>query len=131
MRKLFISLLAVMYMAAATGASINIHYCMDRMIGAEWGNSSGDDCGKCGMEKSATKDNCCKEEQKLVKIELDQKTAEASIQLVKIAATAIQLNHAELPQVRISSITEQAPTSNAPPKGAPIALYKRNCTYRI
>lgn len=131
MRKLFVSILAIMYMAAATGASINIHYCMDKMIGAEWGNSNGDDCGKCGMEKSSSKDNCCKEEQKLVKIDLDQKTADASIQLVKIAATAIQIHYVELPQVKLSSITEEDPTSNAPPEGMPIALYKRNCTYRI
>lgn len=131
MRKLLISILAVMYMAAATGASINIHYCMDKMIGAEWGNSSGDDCGKCGMEKSSSKDNCCKEEQKLVKIDLDQKTTDASIQLVKLAATAIDVHHFEISEDNISSIAEEEPTSNAPPKGAPIALYKRNCTYLI
>ena len=132
MRKLIISILAILYLGAATGASINIHYCMDKMVGAEWGTGSDGHCSKCGMEKNPRKDNCCKNEQKLVKINLDQKTTNASIEFVKLVfSSSFQYPVATDQSLQLSSITEEHPLSNAPPDPLSIAVYKLHCKFRI
>ncbi len=135
MRKLFVSILAVLYMAAASGASINIHYCMDRLVGMEWGHNSDESeaCGKCGMDKSqdSGRDNCCKDEHKFVKIDQDQQAAISAMQLIKGTSTALVIPFALIPQPALVSITEAFPVTKAPPRFAPTAIFKMNCIYRI
>ena len=66
------------------GATVHLHYCMDKFI--NWSLlKGGDKCNKCGMEKD---DGCCKDENKFVKNNIDQKAAESAIQLIQMAAVA-------------------------------------------
>ena len=77
MKKLIVVILAFLYLATSTGATIHLHYCMGKLV--EWGlnhdSKKKDKCNSCGMNNSADKKGCCKDEQKHIQIEKDQKTA--------------------------------------------------------
>jgi len=82
------------------------------------------------MEKAGHK-GCCHDEQKQVKIEKDQKATESSFQLIEMVATALLPSHIELPSFQISSVTEENPVSNAPPRNNGVAVYILNRTFLI
>jgi len=89
-------------------------------------------CSNCGMEKPDSKESgCCKDERKLVKIDKVQKAADASIQTLKLAFQALSTSYFETATLHLSLVTEENPTSNAPPRDCGTAIYKRNCVFRI
>ena len=75
MKKILVSIFAVFYLASSVGATVHLHYCMDKFI--DWSLlKGGDKCDKCGMEKDG---GCCKDENKFVKNNVDQKVAEPAV----------------------------------------------------
>lgn len=73
MRKLWVSILLVVYAVASTGATQYVHYCMDKFINAGVGENNASHCDNCGMTKQQQKkSDCCKDNFNLVKIESDQ-----------------------------------------------------------
>ena len=72
MKKVVVILLLVMYSASTIGATINMHYCMNKFAGFSFKEVKKDKCPKCGMKNTG----CCKDEKKQIKLTLDQqKTA--------------------------------------------------------
>ena len=101
---------------------------------ADWGFGQNEDktCSKCGMEQSAKKGNgCCKDENKFIKNNTDQKTAAAALQMAQLIAVDLPVSIYELSVVDIISVTEENPVSNAPPRNSNVAVYIRNCVFRI
>lgn len=132
MKKFIIGILAVLYIGASTGAAVNMHYCMGEFT--NWGIWQLDSktCSNCGMQKSNKKDNgCCKDEHKFIKSNIDQKTVESSFELMGSIGSSLLTGYAELPSLRLASITEQTPVSNAPPRSSSIAAYIVNRTFLI
>ena len=70
MKKLFFILLSFFYLMSSAGATVQFHYCMDRLVGAGMHHDESDECSKCGMKKQ---DGCCKDESKYVKVESNHK----------------------------------------------------------
>lgn len=69
MKKIFISLFAVVYLVIASGMVMNIHYCMGKISSVTFNDEQDHDdgkCGKCGMDK--TENHCCIDDVKFVKI---------------------------------------------------------------
>lgn len=65
MKRFLTTILAILYMATATGTTVHLHYCMGKLVSA--GLIQYDDshlCGRCGMKKSSSKKGCCKDETK-------------------------------------------------------------------
>ena len=84
------------------------------------------------MKKDKTKTNgCCKDEQKQVKIEKDQKTADKSIQLLELLTAGVHSQFIEIVQTYFFSVTEEDPASHAPPRSSKVAVYIRNCVFLI
>jgi len=54
MKKIYIGILAIVYMAVSSGIAMEIHYCMGKKAGVEFYGSSSDRCGKCGMKDTKT-----------------------------------------------------------------------------
>jgi hypothetical protein len=132
MKKFIVAILAFLYISASTGATINLHYCMGKLVDWTALSKDTDKCGKCGMLKSNAKDKgCCKDEHKQINLEKDQKTAENNIQLVQLVSVAIPVSFIEIPCNDFTSISEANPTSNAPPRSSSVAVYIRNCVFRI
>lgn len=133
MKRFLLLILSVCYLTASSGAVVHLHYCMDKLIG--WGlwenKDKADKCDKCGMAKSGKKKSCCKDENKFVKIEKDQKTTEASFKLSQpvtaVAAVNLIFN---TPVYFLSSATIYT-ESNAPPLSALADTYLLNCNFRI
>ena len=72
MKKAIVILLLVLYSASTIGATINMHYCMNKFAGWSFISKKKDKCPKCGM----TNTGCCKDEKKQIKISLDQQKSE-------------------------------------------------------
>ncbi|MEO6289042.1 MAG: hypothetical protein ABIO76_03940, partial [Ginsengibacter sp.] len=126
MKKFLAAILAVLYFTVTTGATIQMHFCMGKFIGKDILNTSKKKCGNCGMQKNnAIKSGCCKDEHKFYKFDNDQKITEASFQFLKLSPEAIPSSRFEFAAIRGSSLSEEYPTSNAPPGLAGIAIYKR------
>src|SRR6188508_3247887 len=111
MKKILVSILAVFYLASSVGATVHLHYCMDKFINWSLLNG-GDKCSKCGMEKDG---GCCKDENKFVKNSIDQKLAESSIQLTQMAAVAMPAAFICTSDYYFTSIIQENPLSHTPP----------------
>jgi hypothetical protein len=53
---------------SSMGATINMHYCMDKFAGFSFTSSVKENCPKCGMKNTG----CCKDKKKQIKLTLDQ-----------------------------------------------------------
>lgn len=131
MKKFFITIFAFLYISSSTGATVHFHYCMGELVQLGLWHSETNKCGECGMEKNNAKPNsCCKDEYKLVKVEKDQK-ATAAIEILQLIALAAPVSIIELPAHNFSSVIEDNPVNHAPPRRDTIAVYIRNCVFRI
>jgi len=131
-KKFLATILAILYLAATTGATVHLHYCMGKLVEQNLWYTEKEQCGKCGMDDSQQADKrCCKDEHKQVKVENDHYTSDIAFQAMQLAAVTIPVSFIEIPQIAFSSITEENPTSNAPPRSSSIAIYKRNGVFRI
>ena len=132
MKKLVVAILSFLYISTSSGATLQMHYCMDKLV--DWSIGHNDEkntCNNCGMEKDGMgKNACCKDEQKQLKIEKDQKTTTA-FELTLSLATSLPVSYPVYNFVGISSVTEKFPLSNAPPRSPQLAVYIRNRSFRI
>ncbi len=132
MKKFITVILAVLYLSTSMGATVHMHYCMGKL--ADWGlgHNKSKTCGECGMEKkNALDDGCCKDEHKVIKNDSDQKLTESSFQLMEVMASALLPVYTHLRPVQISSVTEENPLSNAPPRCSSVAVYILKSTFLI
>ena len=131
MKRIITAIAALLYISTSTGATVHLHYCMGKL--ADWGLGYNHSkvCDECGMDESDNKEDCCKDEHTFIKNDSDQKSVESSFQLIKLLASAPLINHPDLSIVQISSVTEENPVSNAPPRSSSVAVYLLNQTFLI
>jgi len=77
-KKAFIAILALLYLAVASGVVVNTHYCMGRVASVDYGYNAHNLCATCGMEQMK---GCCHTEFKVVKLQ-DAHQAVTGIQLL-------------------------------------------------
>jgi len=128
MKKILVSILAVFYLASSVGATVHLHYCMDKLINWSLLNSDGDKCDKCGMKKDG---GCCKDENKFVKNNVDQKVVESAIQLIKMEAVATPVGLIYPSEHYFSALIQEYAISNAPPRSNGVGIYILNSVFRI
>ena len=71
MKKAIVILLLIFYSASTIGATINMHYCMNKFASWSLSNVKKEKCANCGMKNTG----CCKDEKKEIKLTLDQQKA--------------------------------------------------------
>lgn len=76
MKKVWVVILMVCYLAVSTGVIINYHYCMNRLASKAFYAPKAKKCGKCGMSMHKSK-GCCRDEVKIIKMDDDQKVTAA------------------------------------------------------
>ena len=127
MKKILVSILAVFYLASTVGATVHLHYCMDKFI--NWSLlKGGDKCSKCGMEKDG---GCCKDENKFVKNNADQKIAESAVQLTQMAAIATAVGLIYPSEDYSSSLIQEYLISHAPTRNNGVGIYILNSVFRL
>ena len=127
MKKFFVAILAIAYLATSIGVTVHLHYCMDRLVNWSLSDGIGDKCDNCGMKKD---DNCCKDEHKFVKNKSDQKAREnvnLNVQFLTTAISPIVINEADY----YFSYTPKYYNSHAPPISNGREIYLSNCVFRI
>jgi hypothetical protein len=140
MKKFLATILALVYLATSVGATVHMHYCMDKLV--SWSldtkTTNKKSCPYCGMNKSTTDKHCgkeskgcCKDDQKQVKVDNDQKMTEFSVQLAKIYPEPITRAFSDRLFTYTFSLTETYPVVNAPPQIKLLPLFVRNCVFRI
>jgi hypothetical protein len=127
MKKIIVSILAIFYLSFSVGATVHVHYCMDRLVNWSLLNTEGDKCGKCGMEKDG---GCCKDEDKFVKNSIDQNIASSAVQFSQILSVDAPTNFIT-PENYSSSQIEEYTNCHAPPLLSTGEIYLRNCVFRI
>jgi hypothetical protein len=130
MKKFLATILALVYFTASTGATVNFHFCMGKLKSWDFSSNKKSACEVCGMDKSGHK-GCCKDEQKVFKVQKDHKAAESSFQFSKVLQDAITVGYSDLPIIYTSSLAILNPTSNAPPRNEKVPVFLLNCNFRI
>jgi hypothetical protein len=126
MKKLFAFILAIVYFTSSVGATVHLHYCMDKLV--NWSlNDEGNKCKNCGMEKDG---NCCKDEHKFVKNDLDQNTT-GGILLLQVPPIDAPVSFINIEDNYSFSYIDEYPTSHAPPISSGVDILIRNCVFRI
>lgn len=134
MKKLFVLILSILYLGSSVGATINLHFCMNKLVSwgishVEHGGSS--TCDFCGMMKDGETDNgCCKDEQRQVKLDIAHNVVQ-TFQLDHLISPAVIPVYFELQVANLSLPSQESPISYAPVRSWDKNLYKRICVYRI
>lgn len=126
MKRLLALILSVSFIAASSGASINIHYCRGKVSSVSWSIFSTPSC-KCGKK---TMKGCCKTETRLVKLSDNAKqpefTAAHSMPLVEAAPVTTYF----VPQPLVTELTVTS-FSASPPGSERISVFLRNRVFRL
>jgi hypothetical protein len=127
MKKLFVSILSILYLVVACGFAVNIHYCMDRVSTIDYSYNNSKTCDRCGMEN---KNGCCHSEFKIIKISDDQQTAKANIDIAQQPAI---INYFAVNILQVAQGPEKITLSQyySPPDKRLTAVYLHNCVFRI
>jgi hypothetical protein len=125
MKRFFIFILSILYLSTSFGASINLHYCKDKLVDFSILAKKNKTCSNCGMEKKENEDNsCCKDEQK-------SKNAPQFLFHLQNGNVAIANSFYELQDPCIPLATAIDHFSHAPPRPNKIDSYILHCTFLI
>ena len=130
MKKFFVAIIAILYLSTSIGATLQLHYCMGRLVEWNFRHENNSTCSKCGMEKKpeSTK-GCCKDEYKQIKIDKDQKPSQNDIQL-NVAVVALAPTDFNYLVFSSSFSSARFTRINAPPT-CNTSLNLLNCVFRI
>jgi len=130
MKKFLVFIVAVFYLGTSIGATVNLHYCMGRLTNWDLSIKETHTCDNCGMEKvKSKKGGCCEDKHHRLQVEKDQK-AENRYQPEAPVDIAVVTNFPTFVISVPSSISEEYPVSNAPPRSK-VPLRIRYCNFRI
>jgi len=129
MKRIAASILLLIYFAVSTGFIISMHYCMGKMDSAEIGFTANETCGKCGMETTDS-NGCCRDEFKIVKLEMDQLAVKALA--VDFSFTALLHSTTEYLLLPFRNFRDDENfIAHSPPLISKQDTYLQNCVFRI
>lgn len=138
MKKLLTTILALVYLATSTGATVHLHYCMGELFSWSLVDKDGPNCGECSTSKSSmnghcivVKDGCCKDTQAHFQLDKDQKITESNDAFSALTVAALPMAVSTLPDSYVAAYIAGYPTTNAPPEPDKVPVFIRNCTFRI
>jgi hypothetical protein len=128
MKKIYIGILAIIYMAVSSGIAVELHYCMGSKAGIELFGSANEKCGKCGMTEKET--GCCHDEFKFYKLSDSHKNVlnEISFTAAWVAIVSdYNIYNWQIP----ANTTLQAINNHSPPGYIKPDVCIINCVFRI
>ena len=132
MKKCIAAILAILYFATTTGATINFYYCNGKRVAHNMAKTVMPGCNKCPVsEKMDAKSGCCQHEQKFVKLVNDQNVAYVTFHVQKIISFISPIIFFDNNSLHFSSLARTFPVNNSPPRSSGITIYQRNCAFLI
>ena len=132
MKKCIAAILAILYFATTTGATIDLYYCNGKRVAHNMAKTEMSGCNKClGSEKVDASSGCCQHEQKFVKLVNDQNVADVSFHTQKLISFVSPIIFFDNYNLHYSSLTREFPVNNSPPRSSGITIYQRNCAFLI
>ncbi len=132
MRKIFLSILTLLYISASTGVTLHKQYCMDMVVEGGLNHCESKLCHNCGSENINKEDNgCCRNENKYVKNDIDQNIPEQVFHLTLLTIDAFHPSFLEITFYKFASVTEVNSINHAPPPNSGVAIYLRDRVFRI
>lgn len=125
MKKFLVTILAFVYLATTTGATIHMHYCMGKIYSVDLLKK--DKCTKCGMEAS---EGCCNDELKVLKLKDNHQPAGNAITFDPGFAI-VDTHYNITDHVDHKVATWVTTNKNSPPSGLPTPLYLLNRVFRL
>lgn len=130
MKKIIASITIICYLALTTGVIVNFHYCMDRLGSVQLFAAETKKCGKCGMQIGKSH-GCCRDEVKIIKLELDQKTP-SGIAFDFPAVDFFVFSPSQFFAASFFTLAEAGHYKNhSPPLLSEQDTYLQNCVFRI
>ena len=130
MKKLFIIVVSLAYLAVSSGVIVNLHYCMNRLASTGFFDAPDKQCGKCGMDIHQS-DGCCHDETQFLKIQDDQKnTAAFSFDLTGLEVPAIKPSEF-ICALFVSARDSRHFLNHSPPLLSSQDSYLQNSVFRI
>lgn len=130
MKKVFISILAVVYLVASAGVMMQRHYCMNRLVGWSLSQEQDEMCNRCGMDKSDKKKGCCTDETIKVKISDDQQSNFTTV-LFEPPVYPVTHDHTGYESLLPVSSLHQHLYDHGPPGNLKVPVFLRNNVFRI
>ncbi|NEU07277.1 hypothetical protein GZH53_03030 [Flavihumibacter sp. R14] len=130
MKKYLVFIFTLFYFTAASGTTLEFHYCMGNLV--DWGMSKPSEsktCSNCKMSEEEAKD-CCKKDQHDVKIEQAQK-AQFSYQFKQIPSLVPQHFVGQSGVIIAQQKLDTDNFSHAPPRTEKIPVFLQLRTFRI
>lgn len=128
MKKIYIGILAIVYLVVSSGVAVQLHYCMGNKAGMEFYGSSNDKCGKCGMTEKDS--GCCHDEFKFYKISDSHKTVSNNIALSASSIAIVnEYHYCNWQTPDYTAITSV--NNNSPPDYTKPDVCIMNCVFRI
>lgn len=128
MKKIYIGILALVYMAVSSGIALELHYCMGKKAGVDLYGTVSEKCGKCGMTEKDT--GCCHDEFKFYKLSDSHKTVSNDIDLT--ASTIAVVKDYSLFNWQMTDQTAgTAVNNNSPPGYTEPSACIMNCVFRL
>ncbi|HEY5371188.1 MAG TPA: hypothetical protein VIJ75_19570 [Hanamia sp.] len=132
MKKYIAAILAILYFATTTGATIHLYYCNGKRVSHDMAKSDMSACNKCPVSKKVdAKFGCCQHTQKFVKLVNDQNVADVSFHIQKLISVVPPIALFDNYSLHYSALTRTFPVNNSPPRSSDITIYQRNCAFLI
>lgn len=129
MKRIAASILLIIYFAVSTGFIVSMHYCMGKMDSAEIGYTVNETCGKCGMETTDS-NGCCRDEFKIVKLEIDQLASK--VLAADFGFAALIYTNTDFLLLPFKNFKDsQNFVAHSPPDLSGQETYLLNCVFRI
>ena len=129
MKKIFIAIILFTYAFAVSGASVELHYCMGKLIGWDIDYTSKNDCRNCSMQTKPAK-GCCDNKQIQAKVDKDQQVAYNNISLANDHFAIVPV-YTIVDDVLLQVRAVSHPSIHAPPLIRNTPSYLFNCNFRI
>jgi len=124
-KKFLVTILAFVYLATTTGATLHMHYCMGKIYSVDLIKKDG--CSKCGM---AANEGCCNDQLKVIKVKDNHQSISNEISFA--SAYSILNNHYNIFHPVIYDASSPLTTNNnSPPGSSGKSLCILNCVFRI
>jgi hypothetical protein len=124
MKKILLSLLAVLYLGISSGIAMDIHYCMGKISQVKFYGKANSNCDKTG------KKSCCSEKYKFYKLSTAHNTVFNNI---SFATTGVAIIN-EYPSYNwqcTTGVAHKSVTNNSPPIYIRRSARILNCIFRI